>query len=128
MNTSMLRFITLIFFAGILAVSCKTKQSSSSTSKTTQSGEYRLVISFISKGSGIDGSKHDAIKKFMDDHPKKVKNEMYRWGREGEVDYCFKLKELSDKDQKAFVEEVKKLAGESDRIFINENSACVHKK
>jgi hypothetical protein len=30
------------------------------------------------------------------------------WGREGEVDFCFRLSELSSEDQASFINEMKK--------------------
>ncbi len=110
------------------AFSCKSSKSTATTAKVTSAENYRLVISFISIGTGIDGDSHDAIKKFIADHAKKPAVETFRWGREGEVDYCLQLKELSSKEQKAFVEEIKKLAGKSELVQISENAPCVHKK
>jgi hypothetical protein len=50
------------------------------------------------------------------------------WGREGEIDYCFNLSELSSKkDMIAFIESVRKIAAGSDRIIVNENAECQHK-
>ena len=71
---------------------------------------YRLIIAFISKGIGIDSKANEAIDKYISNHPKKPALEKYRWGREGEIDFCLKQSELSTKEQKTFIEEVKKLA------------------
>lgn len=120
--------LVLIAIFAVNAVACKGAKSASSTAKAVMSDNYRLVISFISKGTGTDGSAKDAIQKYIDGHPKKPALESYNWGREGEVDFCLKLTELSAKEQKTFVEEIRKLAGKSDLVQISENAPCVHKK
>lgn len=118
--------IVSVCCAGLFA--CKTSKGTPTAAKFSTNDNYRLIISFISIGTGIDANAHEAIKKFIDEHPKKPLAETYHWGREGEIDYCLQLKELSSKEQKAFVEEVKKLAGKSDRVQFSENAPCVHKK
>ncbi len=82
---------------------------------------FRLIVSFTSHASGIDFEKYDAIIKYIQSHPKKPKYKLYGWGREGEVDICMKLKELKKSERKAFIEEIKKLAQGSDRVFVNTN-------
>lgn len=131
--------IAIIALAGLTVffTDCKSKSSAKSTGGTTvaesptQNGEqkikYRLVISFTSHASGIDGPKYDAITGFLDKHPKKPAYDILPWGREGERDYCLHLKEMNSSEQKTFIEEVKKLAQGSDRVLINENTERVKK-
>lgn len=89
---------------------------------------FRLVVSFISKGAGTDGKAHEKFKEFLENYNPKVEFEFTPWGREGEKDYCLKLGELSKENQERFVNEVKTLVGSSDRVFIVENSECRHKR
>ena len=112
-----------IILTGII-VSCKS--TAQNNSKVPDS--YRLVVSFISKGGGISMEVHDKFEKYIKDHPKKPVFETYRWGREGEIDYCSSLKELSKKEQVKFVEDIKKIIGASDVVLLTENAPCVHKK
>jgi len=89
--------------------------------------KYRLVISFISKGAGTD---HNARKQVLDLIEKQAKKPMYEariWGREGEEDFIFTLKELNLDEQKVFVGEVKKLVSNSDLVLIKENEIYVKK-
>ncbi len=110
----------------------KTKGKQTGTEVTATNGEvkimYRVVASFISHASGIDAQKFDAIENFAKAHAKKPTYDLLAWGREGERDLCFHLKELNKDEQKAFVEELKKLAQGSDRVFINENTERVKKQ
>jgi hypothetical protein len=112
-----------LILTGII-VSCKS--TAQTNSKVPDS--YRLVVSFISKGGGISMDTHEKFEKFLKDHPKKPIVENYRWGREGEIDYCSNLKELSKKEQVAFIEEIKKIVAGSDVVLLTENTPCVHKK
>jgi hypothetical protein len=126
MRTIKLFIFLFISVAGL--VSCKGSKSASQTGSLVAADNYRLVIAFISKGSGTDAKAKDAITKFINEHAKKPAFESHNWGREGEIDYCLKLSELSTKEQKTFIEELKKLAGNSDLVQFSENAPCVHKK
>lgn len=90
--------------------------------------KYRIVISFTSQGGGIDGEKYDAISKFITAHPKKPVFDEVASGMEGERNICLQLKKWKKSEQKALVEELKKLAQGSDRVFINENAKSVQKE
>lgn len=87
----------------------------------TKKLKFALIISFTSHSSGIDGQKYDAIINYINNHPKKPKYKQYFWGREGERDICMNLKEFKKSQRKAFIEEIKKLAEGSDRVFVNTN-------
>lgn len=134
-----------IFFLVALAslscafTNCKSKKSAtaSSTSNLTQENnmttqtpekdtEYRLIVSFISKGAGPDGKKQPAFVKYIESHKKKPAYALVRWGREGEADYCFKLTELSATEQTEFITKVKEILNGSDLVFVNENQKCIH--
>ena len=117
-----------IFLIGLVIAipvfSCKT----TAQAKVSATENYRLVVSFISKGTGIDNKIHEQFEKFLQENSKKTVSESFRWGREGEIDYCFQLKELSKKEQTAFVDAIRKIVGTSDVVLITENAPCVHKK
>ena len=98
--------------------------SATAISSSTMS---RLVVSFISKGAGIDLKSQENIQSYIDKHRKKPVFEERRWGREGEVDYVFKLNELNADEQKVFIEEVKKLIVNADMVSVRENEEYVKK-
>jgi hypothetical protein len=131
----------LFFLASLVSlacISCKSKKESVKTTETPATAStatapeapitYRLIVSFISKGAGIDGETVTALLAYVSAHPKKPAYKEVRWGREGETDYCFTLSELSaKKDVVEFLEEVKKITAKSDRVSINENAEAIHK-
>jgi hypothetical protein len=110
----------------------KAKKSKLKGTEVQAAGEvkvkYRVVVSFISHASGIDGPKYDAIDNFVKTHAKKPAYDLLMWGREGERDLCFHLKEMNAAEQKTFVEDLKKLAQGTDRVFVNENTERVKKQ
>ncbi|MBK7669254.1 MAG: DUF423 domain-containing protein [Sphingobacteriaceae bacterium] len=87
--------------------------------------QCRVAVSFISFASGIDGTKYDEIENFIKNHPKKPAFDVIPMGREGERDICMGLKEMNKDEQKAFIEELNKLAKTSDRVKVNENQERV---
>jgi hypothetical protein len=89
---------------------------------------YRVVISFASRGSGIDYTTQASFLKWVGEFTPHVNYEETHWGREGEVDYCLKLSELSTTDQERFVKEARTQLGNKDLIFIKENTPCSHKR
>jgi hypothetical protein len=124
MKKVILLTILTLFVCGEIAAQTKTKANHT---ENVASVKYRLVISFISIGGGIDQESYAKIKDFIDNHPKKPAFTEHRWGKEGEVDYCLHLKELSKKEQKVFVEDVKKLITKKEMVAIYENHAYVKK-
>jgi len=89
--------------------------------------KYRLIITFISKGAGIDLVSEEKIKNFIEKHPKMPAHVIKTWGREGERDYLLQLTEFTADEQKVFVEEVKKLVSSPDMVSIRENENYVKK-
>lgn len=128
--------LALIFVAcfAVVCANCQTKSKTGtsahpSTAVTKEKMEkWRLCIAFTSHASGIDGEKYGVIESYIQNHPKKPAYETIQQGREGERELRLHLKELSKSEQKAFVEEVKKLAQGSDRVLITENVERVKKQ
>jgi hypothetical protein len=113
----------------MLAFACKgTKKSQ----KSTGLDSYRVIVSFISKGEGPDAKTKASLESYVLSFGKKegktIAYDMYHWGKEGEMDYCFYLKELNKGKQEAFVKGLKNLTKASSLVFINENTPCSHKK
>ena len=117
--------------------SCKsTKKTTSADATTTVAASttaenanlYRLSVSFYSIGGGTDSEAIQKLNHFLTSYKPTIANETSRWGREGEVNYCFRLSELSKKDQVKFIEEVKKLLASSQLVRIEENKECIVKK
>jgi hypothetical protein len=105
-----------------------TQTMSDTTKKNADPGNYGLVISFFSPGNGIDHTTKDAYDKFLEGYKNKVEVEQYHWGREGETDYCLKLSSLSAAERTDFIAKSKAILEKSNRVHIDENASCVHKK
>lgn len=96
----------------------------------TQAGGQtsRLVVSFYSICCGIDHQAQEDLDKFIKRYEKSKRKQLTKaavsWGREGEIDYCLKLSELSLREQKRFISQVRTLLKKSKLVHINENVAC----
>ena len=93
---------------------------------------YDMIISFISKGEGIDRKLKEAVDKsiatFNTEQKVKIKPELQMWGREGETDYNFILKNLSTKQKKDFISSMEETVGSTDMAHITFNQKSVHKR
>lgn len=94
--------------------------------------KYRLILSFISIGEGTDATargKMDAIlNKWESKAGKKIVMESFPWGREGEVDFCFLLNELSAPDQAALAREMRETFQMQPLVQISEYQESMHKR
>lgn len=88
----------------------------------------RLVVSFYSICCGIDHQAQENLDNFIKRYEKTKRKQLTKaevhWGKEGEIDYCLKLSELSPKEQKRFIAQVRALLKKSKLVHINENAAC----
>ena len=98
----------------------------------SQNQNYRLIVSFISIGEGIDPKGREMldnkVKSWDSEKGEPVQMEIVPWGREGEADFCFSLKELTPKEQEAFVKEIKTMYKDNSLVQITENQPCAHKR
>lgn len=88
--------------------------------------KYRLIVSFASKGEGINLEKQTEFLDFVSKYKNKPSYVTILWGREGETDYCFELKELSKKETKKFIQKIRQLFLGKELIFVEENKSCLH--
>ncbi len=94
----------------------------------TNKNNYRLSISFISIGAGIDWQTQESFVKWLDAQPSHPKYDEYQWGREGEKDYCLKLTELSTREQEIFVRDVRTQLTDKPLVIVSEYAECKGKK
>lgn len=85
---------------------------------------YRLTISFISRGEGIDYKTKESFEKWLKDQPKHPAYEVTHWGREGETNFCLKLNELSTREQEIFVRDVRTQLTDKPLVLVSEYAAC----
>lgn len=93
---------------------------------------YGLSVSFYSTGGGTDSKMITRFNEFVAAYEKE-KNvtlvvEKNSWGREGEVDYCYKLDELSEKERNDFSQQATKLLSESQLVHVMQNGRCHEKR
>lgn len=118
--------------------SSSSSQSSSSTSDTlivqtdvpdvsvpveTDTNVVRLVVSFISKGAGIDYETLKSFETWLAERPRYVYTKSY-WGREGEVNLCFRMSNLSTREQEIFVRDVRTQLTDKELVFVTEWADC----
>ncbi len=88
----------------------------------------RLNVSFYSPGSGINykaAQKLDGfVTQYQTDNPGAITMYKTAWGREGEVDYCFKFNQGFESKGDSFVKQVKDLLANQDRINYKEFTTC----
>lgn len=128
MKAKSILFLSLI----LLAFACKNSKSSQSSLKSADTEPYRVIVAFISKAAGPDrilmAGLESYIVTFGKKYEKTIVYDKYVAGREGEMDYCFYLKELSSAKQKEFISGLQNLTKDSQLVFIKENAFCTHKK
>ena len=93
---------------------------------------YGLLISFSSVCCGINSGAREKLDGFVSDYEKRkgerLKKETVYWGKEGEIDYCFKLSELSAKEKRTFVAAVRALLKDAELVRIVENARCANRQ
>ena len=101
--------------------------STTVTLSASVTGGSASKVEFYSIGEGIDFKTKEDFDKFLNTYTKKLVYEPASWGREGEIDYCLKINELSPAEQTDFVKKAKELLSRSKLVHVNENAKCVHK-
>ena len=122
----------LLTFLITLSISCKNRKPKSTiieaatqTDTKSDSLQIRLVVVFISIGEGTDqeaiGKLNTYVDEFNRDYQVKALNVQMPWGREGEVDNCFKLDNFSPNQQDKFIAGVMELFKGNKLVQIQEN-------
>ena len=126
------------FLAIIVLIACNNTKKVTESKAQHQATEntllpdsmYRFTVSFISIGSGTDKKAAQQFSQFIEQFNSKkntqINSEITRWGKEGEIDYCLKLTELSKQQQDKFISETKELLATSKLIRYYENTICPH--
>lgn len=136
-----LAFIILIGTSSLFSCKNSSQAMGSDKIEPTNSGKheitnndvtYDMIISFISKASGIDRELKpkidEAIASFNTKHNLEIKKNAIGWGREGETDYNLILKNLSTSQKKEFISSIEEIVASSDMVHITFNQKSVHKR
>ena len=83
---------------------------------------YRFIVSFFSTGGGVDHAAYTRLKDHLSARKTLLTMDEIAWGREGEIDLGFDLKELSTTEQAEFILQVKALLKDSQLVHFTENS------
>lgn len=87
-----------------------------------------LIVSFYSIGSGTEEDQINKlqllIEEFSRSSGKPIQHQKVRWGREGEIDYCFSLNELSAEQKKQFISKTREALKSAKWVHIGENLPC----
>lgn len=102
----------------------QTQENKNPEVQTNDANISRLIASFYSIGEGTDRVTREEFEKFLESYSPKVAFDLKRWGREGETDYCLKLKELNASQKEDFVRKAKAILQKSKLVHIKENAPC----
>lgn len=120
----------------MLFTACKAKQQTAAVAPTEtrtppaasngkEDNKYRYIVSFYSIGTGVNGAAIQQLEGFIKQFETKNKVSVpyvpVRWGREGEVDYCFKLNGMTAVQQVSFIKESQELLKGAEHINYKEN-------
>ncbi len=109
-----------------------TNSTKNSNSLKQADNIYRFKVSFYSIGSGTENEMmlklEDFVGTFSAEKKLNIDYEKTGWGREGETDYCFRLKELNDVQKSEFIIKTKDLLKGAKWVHMYENEACTHIK
>lgn len=117
---------TFFLVGSILLSACFYQCGSVNKSQAASPDGARLIVSFISKGGGIDGKSlkdfEQLVKDFNTANKSNISYTVQPWGREGEKDYCFQPGQ--GKNFEKLISEVKKSLQGKELIRLKENAAC----
>lgn len=113
------------------AINSNTEQKTmNDTTKANKDEVYRLIVSFISIGEGTDMKAVNELRSYIEESKKNYNKGInpveVPWGREGEVDFIFRLSNLSDEEQIKFVNGLTSMYTENKLVQISERSRCPH--
>ena len=117
----------IFILSAISLIACKNSETTAAATASTekqaeQVKSYDLVLEFISKGAGIDNKLlttfKEGLAKFNSTNKTDIKPDISHWGREGETNLNFNLKNLSTEQKKSFSSFVKETVGDTDMVHI----------
>lgn len=128
---------SLIYILNILYIltftclfSCDMNKSLSNRDKSITEDssvkKFSIIISFFSPGNGIDYRTKKKLVNFLNSNYPEIKYEKINWGKEGEVDFCFKLIELKKNRKSEFLNLINEITSISNRVKTYKNTTYIH--
>ena len=131
----MIKSISAVLILVLLTLSCSSTKIVNDTTETVaengnsdSKNNYSLIVSFYSPGNGIDGKVKKEYTVFLTNSYPKVVYEEAKWGKEGEIDFCFQLDELTESQKEQFIKESLELLSKSKKVNTYQNAPCRNKK
>jgi hypothetical protein len=138
----MYNFLCFGLIAAFIFTACKSTPTSNNPTENNKSSietqtadskaDSNVVISFFSKGGGIDTEAREKTDELLTNFNLKNQTnlvaEQYRWGREGEVDYCINLSALKAANLTLFKQELNTLLANRERVRAEFNAVCSRRK
>ncbi|MCE2756082.1 MAG: hypothetical protein LW818_08865 [Ignavibacteriae bacterium] len=128
---------TYLLLALSMLFACSSSRVQTGNTNDTQYSEinsdslYALRVSFFSIGSGIDRKTRQDYDRFIKEFEQKnnvsILLDKATWGKEGEIDYCIKLNNLSTELQEQFIRSTKDKIKDSKLVRLYENTTCKYK-
>ncbi len=133
--------IILILATITLVLSCNNKKGAAKTAEKgvenkrvvekeealeelTEKGKKRFVVSFYSPGNGIDHVVKKEYDQFLAKEYSNLEVHQKSWGREGEIDYCINIEELSNKNRLLFISKSEEILKTSVKVRYNGSDSC----
>ena len=128
MKYNILFIVILSFSAAYSQASTTTiSQNKTNASDSTKKITKNIEVSFYSVCCGTNDKAIQEFSRIMKDYPM-VKDYVYYEGKEGEVNHCLTLTNLSTNERKSLLKKLKQLAGTMELVRVTKNVSCVHKK
>ena len=121
----------IFILSAISLIACKNGETATTKETTAnvttekqaeQAKSYDLVLEFISKGAGIDNDLlanfKEGLAKFNSVNKTDIKPDISHWGREGETNLNFNLRNLSTEQKTKFIGFVKETVGSTDMVHV----------
>jgi hypothetical protein len=106
--------------------SCSTSKNKSTLDYSNDPSICNLNVSFRSSGAGIDRRSYkvfmDYLSIFETEEKVKLNYQQIFWGREGEMDYCFKYDNLNEKQITRLEEQIKEMFIESKSVYYSKET------
>jgi hypothetical protein len=112
----------------MLALSgCTTTAQTSAPSKKEEVCD--LLISFYSIGGGINDKAVESLGEYLAQYKKdKISIDTLPWGREGEVDYCLKFKDLTPEKKRSLIKGIRENLNKAEHVRLEENKDSIHRR
>jgi hypothetical protein len=116
-KTLFLLFLVLIVF------SCGGKKNAQNLTDAKITKDF-YVVSFFSKGEGVNSDAVKILEDYLEKYKPKFSFSKQKWGREGEVNYCFDLSKTRKKKIKSFENKMLVLLEGQDLVNFSFDNKC----